>query len=142
MPFVRIIDPDLRHLQTVLGRSAKMVYEWVQEYDSIAPNSPELSDYVAKGAQAIATEGSGELITADTPTILYRILSLPPFVGYQSNPERDLRLSKLTRLFEAFCAQYGRQLRTDSTQAGELPGWWYGNFYYGLCGYLAPTAIE
>ena len=68
--FVRIIDPDLSHLHAVLGRSAQMVNAWVQEYDSIAPNSPDLANYVAKGAQAIAAKGRGELITADTPTIL------------------------------------------------------------------------
>ena len=140
--FIRIIDPKLSHLQMVLGRSATMANDWVQEYDSIAQNSPELADYVAKGEKAIDAKGIGELITADTPTILYRILSRQPFVGYQSDPERDLRLSKLTRLFEAFCAQYGRQLRTDNAQAGQLPGWWYANFYYGLCGYMAQEQLN
>ena len=140
--FIRIVDPSLSHLQTVLGRSAAMVSAWVQEYDAIAPHSPELEDYVVKGANAIANKGVGELVTADTPTILYRILSRQPFVGYQSDPEKDLRLSKLTRLFEAFCAQYGRQLRIDKTQAGELPRGWYGNFYYGLCGYMAQERLN
>lgn len=140
--FIRIIDPQLDHLQTILGRSAPMVNDWVQEYDAIAPNSPELAHYVAKGGNRIAAKGIDELITADTPTILYRILSHQPFVDYQSDPERDLRLSKLTRLFEAFCAQYGRQLRTDRVKAGELPGWWYGNFFYGLCGYLAQQRLS
>ena len=140
--FIRIIDPQLTHLQSVLGRSAPMVYDWVQQYDSIAPTSTDLADYVLRGADAIAARGTGELVTADTPTILYRILSRQPFVTHQTDPERDLRLSKLTRLFEAFCAQYGRLLRTDGTHAGELPGWWYGNFYYGLCGYLAHRRLS
>lgn len=48
----------------------------------------------------------------------------------------DMRLAKLTRLFEAFCSQYGQELRTDKQNAGNLPGWWYGYFYYGLFGYL------
>ena len=95
-----------------------------------------------KGANAIQAKGAGELITADTPTVLYRILSHEPFVGYQANPEKDLRLSKLTRLFEAFCSQYGRQLRTDDTLAGELHGWWYSSFYYGFCGYLAQERLN
>ena len=140
--FIRIIDPKLIHLQAVLGRSVPMVNSWVDDYDAIAPTYPDLADYVTKGAWAIAGKGNDELVTADTPTILYRVLSHQPFVGYQSNPERDLRLSKLTRLFEAFCAQYGRQLRTDNVQAGELPGWWYGYFYYGLCGYLAHKRLN
>lgn len=140
--FIRVIDPSLSHLQTVMGRSVQMVRDWVREYDAIAPNSPEIADYVARGAQAIEAKNPGELITADIPTILYRILSRQPFVDYQANPERDLRLSKLTRIFEAFCAQYGRQLRAHDTQGGELPGWWYGSFYYGLCGYLAHERLS
>ena len=140
--FIRIIDPQLTHLQSVLGRSVPMVNDWVQKYDFIAPNNADLADYVVRGANAIAAKGTGVLITADTPTILYRILSHQPFVTYQADPERDLRLSKLTRLFEAFCAQYGRPLRTDGTRAGELPGGWYGNFFYGLCGYLAHRRLS
>ena len=119
-----------------------MVNDWVQQYDFIAPNNADLADYVVRGANAIAAKGTGVLITADTPTILYRILSHQPFVTYQADPERDLRLSKLTRLFEAFCAQYGRPLRTDGTRAGELLGGWYGNFFYGLCGYLAHRRLS
>ena len=141
--FIRIIDPELMHLDNIWGlRSKNLVQGWVKEFDALAQNSPELADYVVNGAEAIADKGVGELITADTPTILYRILSRQPFVDYQSDPEKDLRLSKLTRLFESFCAQYGRRLQIDDTNAGQLPGWWYGYFYYGLCGYLAQRALN
>ena len=68
--FVRIIDPQLNHLQAVLGRSASLVQNWVDEYDALAPNSPELAHYVSNGADAIKAKGAGELITAATPTIL------------------------------------------------------------------------
>ena len=141
--FIRIIDPELSYLDKIWsGRSKDLAKRWVQEFDAMATNYPELSRYVEKGADVIATSGTGELITADTPTIIYRILAHDPFVGYQSEPENDLRLSKLTRLFEAFCAQYGRPLRIDNTNPGELPGWWYGYFYYGLCGYLAQRPLN
>jgi DNA helicase-2/ATP-dependent DNA helicase PcrA len=69
-------------------------------------------------------------------------LSHQPFVGYQANPEMDLRLSKLTRLFESFCSQYGRELWTDNTNAGRLSIFWYSNFYYGLCGYLEKKGLD
>ena len=140
--FIRIIDPQLTHLQTVLGRSAPLVRGWVIKYDVLAPSRPDLARYVSKGADAIGTKKTGELIAADIPTIIYRILSHEPFVGYQADPGRDLRLSKLTRLFEAFCAQYGRQLWTDNSLGGELSGWWYSYFYYGLCGYLAQMQLS
>ena len=141
--FIRIIDPQLSQIQNLMSPSIQqLVQNWVDEYDSIVPDNPELADYVTQGARAIASKGTAERVTPATPTILYRILSRQPFVGYQGNPEMDLRLSKLTRLFESFCAQYGRQLWTDNTNMGELPGWWYGNFYYGLCGYLEQRGLD
>ena len=141
--FIRIIDPQLSQIQNLMSPSIKeLVQNWVDEYDSIVPANSGLATYVTQGAQAIASKGTAERITPVMPTILYRILSLQPFVGYQADPEMDLRLSKLTRLFESFCAQYGRQLWTDNTNMGELPGWWYGNFYYGLCGYLEQRGLD
>lgn len=141
--FVRIIDPQLVHLNAVLSpRIVQMAQEWVAKYDAACVQNPELANYVAQGAQAIASKETGERITPATPTIIFRILAHHPFVEYQANPERDLRLSKLTRLFESFCSQYGRQLWTDNTRPGELPGWWYSRFYYGLCGYLAQKGLD
>ncbi len=141
--FIRIVDPELIHLSKILGSLTKNLVEgWVREFDALAQIAPGLANYVDEGAAAIKVKKADELITADTPTIIYRILSHQPFVGYQSEPEKDLRLSKLTRLFEAFCAQYGRPLRIDKANPGELPGWWYGYFYYGLCGYLAQRSLN
>lgn len=141
--FIRIIDPQLRHLLDVRSPAIQeLVSCWVEEYDSIVPEHSELEDYVSQSAQTIANKGTSERITSATPTILYRILSRRPFVCYQENPEMDLRLSKLTRLFESYCAQYGREMMTDDTNNGELPGWWYGNFFYGLCGYLAQRGLD
>jgi DNA helicase-2/ATP-dependent DNA helicase PcrA len=141
--FIRIIDPQLLQIGNLMSPSIRqLVQGWVGEYDLIASANPQLAAYVIQGAQAIANRGVSERITPATPTILYRILSHQPFVGYQANPEMDLRLSKLTRLFESFCSQYGRQLWTDGTNAGQLSGWWYGNFYYGLCGYLEKRGLD
>ena len=140
--FVRIVDPELVHLNGIHGRSATIVRNWVKQYDSIAQNNARLAAYVADGANAIASKSTGDLVTADTPTIVYRILAHEPFVTYQSDAEMDLRLSKLTRLFEGFCAQYGRDMRIDSARPGELPGWWYGNLYYGVCGYMAHRKVN
>lgn len=141
--FVRIIDPQLVHVGAVLSpRIRQLVQGWVAEYDSVSALNPALAEYVTMGAEAITNKGIGERITPAAPTIIYRILAHEPFVAYQTDPEKDLRLSKLTRLFESFCSQYGRQLWTDGTTPGQLPGWWYGRFYYGLCGYLAEKSLD
>ena len=120
----------------------ELVQSWTEEYNSIIPTNPELANYVTQGAQEIARRGTDERITPAIPTILYRILSHQPFVTYQEQPEKDLRLSKLTRLFESFCAQYGRGLWSDKTNAGELPRWWFNDFYYGFCGYLEQRGLD
>jgi DNA helicase-2/ATP-dependent DNA helicase PcrA len=141
--FIRIIDPQLTQIGGLMSPSIQqLVQGWVNEYDQIAPGNQQLANYVNQGAQAIANMGTGQRITPATPTILYRILAHQPFVGYQASPDMDLRLSKLTRLFESFCSQYGRQLWSDNTTAGQLSGWWYGSFYYGLCGYLEKKGLD
>ena len=97
----------------------------MNQFDAVAPNYVDLANYVTTGANSIRNKSTNELVTADLPTILYRIFAHEPFETYQRNPERDLRLSKLTRLFEAFCAQYQRQLRTSGTIPGEIHGAWF-----------------
>lgn len=141
--FIRLIDSHSTQVSSLMSPSViQMVQNWVTEYDAITAQHPQLAHYVTQGAQAIAAKGPKERITPAMPTILYRILSRQPFVGYQANPDMDLRLSKLTRLFEAFCSQYGRQLWTDDSVGGQLPGWWYSSFYYGLCGYLGKKGLD
>ena len=141
--FVRIVDPQLNQLQNLLsGRIQTLIQGWVDEYDGISPNYIDLANYVTTGANAVQNKGTNELVTQDLPTILYRIFAHEPFVTYQSNPEMDLRLSKLTRLFEAFCAQYRRQLRTSVTIPGQIHEAWFTNFYYGLSGYISRRGLD
>jgi DNA helicase-2/ATP-dependent DNA helicase PcrA len=141
--FIRLVDSQLTQVSGLLSPSIRqMVQNWVAEYDAITTQHPELAAYVTQGRQAIAAKGPKERITPAMPTILYRILAHEPFVTHQTNPDMDLRLSKLTRLFEAFCSQYGRQLWTDDSNGGQLPGWWYNSFYYGLCGYLEKKGLD
>ncbi len=141
--FIRIIDPQLGQVGALLSQSIRqLVQNWVTEFDGIAAANPALAGYVAQAAQTIAGMGIAKRITTAMPTILYRILAQEPFVGYQANPAMDLRLSKLTRLFESFSSQYGRQLWTDGSTPGQLPGWWYNSFYYGLCGYLEKKGLD
>ena len=141
--FIKIIDPQSSQVRNLMSSSIQqLVQSWIEEYDLIVPANSELFNYVTQAAQAIASKGNAKRITPAIPTILYRILSHQPFVTYQEQPERDLRLSKLTRLFESFCAQYGRELWTDETNVGELPGWWYSGFYYGFCGYLEQRGLD
>jgi DNA helicase-2/ATP-dependent DNA helicase PcrA len=141
--FVRIIDPDLTHIATITSPSIQgLVTGWALDFDAIAATNAPLADYVSQSAVAIQDLAHGKRITPAMPTILYRILSHEPFVGYQGNPEMDLRLSKLSRLFESFCAQYGRQLWTDDVNDGVVSERFSNSFYYGLCGYMSRKGLD
>ena len=142
--FIRIVDPQLNHLYNLFSgaRARKLAEAWVGEYDAVAPLHPALFQYIAKSGNAIQNLAAGNIVEPNTPTIPYRIFAHEPFVSYQSDPERRLRMSKLTRLFEKFCALYGRQLQTSPTDSGRLSPTWYGNFYYGLSGYIAQHGLD
>ena len=140
--FIRIVDANLTYINNSLGGVRKLVHNWVDEYDSIASSNAQLADYVGRSANAISNKEEDQILTPRMPTVLYRILAHEPFTKYQLSKERDLRLSKLTRLFDAFCSQYTRELKTDVATPGTLPGWWYGYFYYGLCGYLQQVGLD
>jgi DNA helicase-2/ATP-dependent DNA helicase PcrA len=141
--FIRIVDRDLFEINKNMSPAIRqLVLGWVSEYDAIASAHPALADYVTKAANKIATSPVDEQLSPATPTILYRILAHEPFVTYQGSPNKDLRLSKITRLFEAFCAQYGRGLYTDNTAAGRVSGYFLNGFYYGYCGYLSDKGID
>lgn len=141
--FIRIIDPNLAHANNVWSANVQnLVQGWVDDYDSIALVNGNLADYVNKSATEISNSIVGSTLTPRMLTILYRVLAHEPFVHYQKNPEKDLRLSKLTRIFDSFCSQYGHELKTDSVRPGELSGWWYNHFYSGLCGYLARKGLD
>ncbi len=140
---VSILDPGCVYLNKVLSPSVQqMVQNWIDRYVAVSTNSPALANYVSKSAQAILSKEVGELITPTFPTILYRILAHEPFITYQTNPSRDLRLSKLTRLMEAFSAQYQRSLMSDPQTPGQLHGAWLGGFFYGLCGYMERQGLD
>lgn len=143
--FTRIVDPGLTQVSDLNPSSPviqKLVKNWAAAYDSIAAGNLELAQYVDKAANAISSKAAGETVVTSLSTILYHILAHQPFKSYQEDAEKDLRLSKITRLFDAFCNQYGRELRIDKETAGELPGWWYGAFYYGFCGYLGRERLN
>ena len=116
--------------------------QWMVQYNEISEDYPELEEYVRKSQEVIQSMNVGERITPAMPTILYRIISFEPFIGWQNDPQRDLRISKLTRIFEAYCSIVGRYLFMDDTTPGVINQQWLNDFYYLLIGYLDSTGID
>lgn len=104
--------------------------------------NPALAAYIRNASAAVATLGLDEQVTPAVPTILFRILTCAPFPALQKDPEADLRLSKVSRLLEAFCAQYGRRLSMDKQVAGQVSGYWISQFFYVFFGYLSTFGVD
>jgi DNA helicase-2/ATP-dependent DNA helicase PcrA len=140
---VSILDPNLSYVNSLMSPSIRqLVIRWISRFTTVSATSPQLQNYVALSAQTVQATQAGDIIHRAFPTILYRILAHEPFVGYQSNPSQDLRLSKLTRLMEAFSSQYGRALLSDTQNPGHVRGSWLGGFFYGLCGYMESQGMD
>lgn len=141
--FLAIVDPDqavARNIQ--IPGVLRRVQLWDQEYHRIATGHHELARYVQLSQEQITRLGANEEIRPAMPTILYRILAFEPFVAWQQDQDRDGRLSKLTRLFEAYCSLVGRPIRTDNNVAGRVSQSWLNKFYYLLMGYLDTTGVD
>jgi DNA helicase II / ATP-dependent DNA helicase PcrA len=140
---IAVLDPNGTVLNGLLGPDlTQLVADCLTEYQSLAPNNPELRQYVDRSNIEIRAKRQGDEVTPAVPTILYRILSLQPFATFQQDVEQDLRLSKVTRLLEAFCAQYARRLNMDRQKTGQINDWWLSQFYYVFCGYLSTFGID
>ena len=140
---VSIFDPDLSVLPTIKGPGiVNLVRSWIEAHEAVAQTYTHLQQYVQQSQQRIRQTPVDTRIVPAAATILYRILAHQPFVGYQRNPEQDLRLSKITRLFDAFCSQYGRELFSDRQVPGALNQRWLKQFYYVFCGYLEDQGID
>lgn len=138
-----IFDPEFKLGEKILDKGIKKrAKEWIKTYTSRSSDYPELQNYVERSKQEIKAKNLNEEITPATPTILYRIFSFHPFSLWQNDPERDLRLSKLTRIFEAYCSLVGRPLFMDNTEKGVVNNKWLSDFYYILIGYLDAVGID
>lgn len=141
--FVTVVDPGLAYTNALQSlRIRQMVLDWVTRYVTAAGTHDALRAYVLQAQQAVGNAAANARILPAFPTILYRVLAHEPFISYQADPVRDLRLSKITRLMEAFSAQYGRGLVADPTAAGRVHGSWLGGLFHGLFGYMERLGVD
>lgn len=141
---ISIIDPSLdAAMKTNHQGIISLASEWSAASQSAQLNNPHLKDYVEKSVQVIQTNTLPKRTFAEYAAgILYRILSFEPFTTYQASPETDLRLSKITRVFEAFISLYGRSLDADSSVPNSVNSYWISGFYYSLCGYFSEYGMD
>ena len=159
---VEILDPEGRAQRAVRGVGIQqMVNKWRSKYRQIARQSQELREYVKRARDKISQSGPNNLILqasenddrimpATLQETFYHILSFEPFVTWQNELERTLRLGRLTRVLEAYTSIPSQStgeptrgfLRSSSTTAGEVSFGWRQHFYYSLVGLLVSEQLN
>jgi len=141
--FLEIVDSDQSVINQIRIPGVRQLAQlWNQQYRQIITVYPQLSHYVQQSQQYIQGLHADEEIRPAMPTILYRILSFEPFITWQNDIDRDGRMSKLTRIFEAYCSLVGRSIKIDRDQNGQVSNSWLRRFYYQLLGYLEATGMD
>lgn len=106
-------------------------------------NGP-LRDYITKSNEELpnlCAAHPGWFIGLTLHEILYRILSLEPFRTWRQEPVRNMRLSKVTRLFESYHSLNQDELRANA-DGDDLDQTFRDRFYNMFIGFLLDTGID
>ena len=118
------------------------VEEWI---DTLTQNiNNELKDYLNRSHNELpklCAASQGGFLNRNLLEIIYRILSLEPFRTWQKNPARNLRLSKVTRLFDGYHSLRLDGLRSNSSGTALDPSF-LSQFYWMFINYIIDGGID
>lgn len=135
--FLSIVDRDFKGYGKNIDSK---YYDWVSFYSlEIAPNNIDLKEYVDNSYAYLAS--TNKKTKRPIQSIFFRIMSYEPFKSWRNDPERDMRLSIITRLMESYCSIHNRSIKID-TSTGGVSSFWLSEFYYSLVGYLSIYGID
>lgn len=150
---VQVIDPNHRFQSKTdpQGRPlgwVETVQGWLNTLEQ-ARNNPNIStnsldDYLNSSNVAlpqICADRAGSFLNLNLLEIIYRILSREPFQTWKQDPVINLRLSKLTRLFEGYNSFKLDALRANATGT-DLDDNFLNRFYNMFASYLIEAGID
>ena len=154
---VNVLDPRMEYKsywRPVRGKkhpTVEAIDSWFRRYQFLARtrDMSSVTDYVKQSLARLpilCAKSPGKPISHETNPIsllemVYRILSLEPFRAWRTDPERNLRLSKLTRLLEGYHSLSMDLLWADASGAGLSDSVRMG-FFYTLVSYLVDAGID
>ena len=157
-----ILDPNQAVLSQVTTQGLRnTINNWIQAYTQQATSNSDLSNYVNQAidrvnqipANQTVTQSSNQgaiQINATIQEIFYHMLSFEPFASWQQDPERTVRLGKLSKVLESYCmlpfsghvGSTRGTLRTDPQVAGQIHSRQLNHFYYSLVGLLVSEGLN
>ncbi|MDG6250794.1 3'-5' exonuclease, partial [Methanocalculus sp.] len=141
-------------LKDIYGRGiSDTVNGWVDEFNRISQESPELKVYVKKSVENIAKAPPGKYLNVSILEIFWKILALPPFTNWKDESgEKTYRLGQLTKIIEAYASTplprhpgSNRGLLRTSTRPnwnGKISKIWLDSFYYSIIGLLSAFGLD
>ena len=134
----------VREADYMRGRFLDTVDEWTERFDEFrnTEQGAELDDYIERSyARLDRSEFGEELETVQD--VFYRILSREPFSTWrEEDPNRSVRLARLSNLIEAYSNVYNGNLRTSENIPGHFSHGWLRNFYYNFLQYVANSGFD
>lgn len=156
---ISILDSDKRALSATRSSPIKnIINRWLSQYDQIATQYSQLKNYVTQSISRIRATGAASNVTqyttqdtnlpATIQEIFYHIISFEPFFLWQQDPEKTIRLGKLSKVLESYCAlpfpgSSGSKrgvLRTET--AGQIKPTQLQHFYNSLIGLLLSEGLN
>jgi DNA helicase II / ATP-dependent DNA helicase PcrA len=124
------------------------IQAWINTLNTVRSNpdiqTSQLDDYLSKSntnLPGICAENPGSFLKINLLEIIYRILAHEPFQSWRKDPARNLRLSKVTRLFEGYHSFNLDKLRTNTDGTDLDPGF-LRRFYNMFLSYLINAGID
>lgn len=145
---VNMLDPAHTFVALQDAELSADIRGWIQTLDlqlsRLGLKAQPLIDYITRSVQALQAlcgKTPAAFLDLSILEIAYRVLALEPFRAWRADPSRNFRLSKVTRLLEAYHANRQDGLRSADSGSTLDPGF-VQTFYYSLVGYLVATGID
>ncbi|MFE1745598.1 ATP-dependent helicase [Coleofasciculus sp. H7-2] len=123
------------------------VQGWIDTLNTIRGNpnllTKGLDDYLIHSnaeLPKLCAENKGNFLNLNLLEIIYHILALEPFRTWQKDPVRNLRLSKLSRLFDGYHSFKLDGLRAN--KEGDLDPTFLNRFYTMFVSYIIEAGIN
>lgn len=159
---VEIIDPLSKAQNIIYGEGIRnMVDAWRLEYKKTVKQYKNLKKYVTEARKSISKTDKDKIVPlrrkrgvlnfpATLQELFYHLLNHEPFKHWLDDPERTIRLSRLTQALEAYSSipnPYSNMpsrgyLKTSNSNAGEISIPWLQHFYYSLVGFLVYEGLN